>query len=368
MYAIHRQAGEWALMFHGNAFVQFLKEVAPFHRGSQQAGSINWAMAMGTRPAAGGRAGFRAMFSAEPWTIGGCGYPDLLATGELCNGDSIHDAQHPHDLFMELAATYDRPLSGTVRWQIYGGPVGEPALGPPGFPHRASALPNPLAPIAHHWLDATPITFGVVTTGVYSRRWKAEASAFNGREPDENRTDLDLAPLDSFSGRLWFLPTERVALQLSAGHLEEAEKDHLRAPRVDVRRVTASAAYHRPFAQGHYWATTLAWGANREEGETTHAALLESTLSLADRDTIFWRAEIGRKPAHDLHIHESNEIFTVGKLQAGYTRYFAARSGVQPGVGGTVSAAIVPDALQPRYGGFGKGFGVFVTLRPAAHR
>ena len=48
--------------------------------------------------------------------------------------------------------------------------MGEPALGPPAFPHRVSALPNPLSPIAHHCLDAAHITFGVVTVGVVRRK------------------------------------------------------------------------------------------------------------------------------------------------------------------------------------------------------
>ena len=106
----------------------------------------------------------------------------------MCEGDTIHDRQHPHDLFMELAADYDRPLRGSLRWQVYAGLAGEPALGPISFPHRASAIANPVAPIAHHWLDATHITFGLVTAGVYDRRWKGELSLFNGREPDEERT------------------------------------------------------------------------------------------------------------------------------------------------------------------------------------
>ena len=45
---------------------------------------------------------------------------------------------------------------------------------------------------------------------------------FNGREPDDHRADLDLAPLDSVSGRVWYLPTPQLALQISAAHLEEA--------------------------------------------------------------------------------------------------------------------------------------------------
>jgi hypothetical protein len=215
MYAIHRERGPWQLMAHENAFVQFLRESG--RRGDHQFGSINWFMGMAQRNAAGGRVILRGMISAEPWTIRECGYPDLLASGERCEGGKIHDRQHPHDFMMEIAATYDRPLSSGVRWQVYGGPVGEPALGPVAFPHRVSAFPNPLAPIAHHWLDSTHITFGVVTGGIYSTRWKAEASVFNGREPDEQRADFDFAALDSVSGRVWYLPTSNLAFQVSAG-------------------------------------------------------------------------------------------------------------------------------------------------------
>ena len=172
---------------------------------------------------------------------------------------TIHDRQHPHDLFMELAAEYDRPLRASLRWQVYAGLSGEPALGPVGFPYRLSAMPNP-APITHHWLDSTHITFGLVTTGVYEQRWKAEISVFNSREPDSNRSDLDLAPLDSFSGRLSLLPSRRLAFQVSAAHLHEAQAQFPPRPRTDVDRVTASATYHRELAKNGLWATTLAYG------------------------------------------------------------------------------------------------------------
>jgi hypothetical protein len=308
------------------------------------------------------------MVSLEPLTIRGCGYPDLLATGELCDGDNIHDRQHPHDLFMEMAAQFDRPLTRSVRWQVYGALAGEPALGPPAFPHRVSAMPNPIAPITHHWLDATHISFGVVTTGVYGARWKAETSVFNGREPDEARYGIDLGRLDSVSGRVSFLPTAALALQVSAGRLESAELESPSAPAVDVVRVTSSATYHRAFGGRHMWATTVAWGANREDGDTTHGVLLESAVSLSNRDVWFGRLEVNGKPAHDLHIHESTGVFTVGKAQSGYTRYMATRYGLQPGVGGFVSAALVPESLQPRYGGVGVGVGLFLTLRSSQHQ
>jgi hypothetical protein len=367
MYGLHRQARGWEVMFHGNAFIQFLHEAAPAHRGDSQAGSINWAMAMARRPLGPGRFGLRTMVSLEPWTIAGCGYPNLLATGERCDGDNIHDKQHPHDLFMEVAAEFDRPLTETVRWQIYGGLAGEPALGPPGFPHRASAMPNPVSPVAHHWLDATHITFGVVTTGVYTSRWKAEASVFNGREPDDQRYDLDLAALDSFAGRFWFMPTGSLALQVSAGRMNEAEPPHGGTPPIDVGRVTASATYHRGFGGGGLWAATLGWGVNHEAGEATHGITAESSLAFAAGDTWFGRLELNGKPAHALHIHESTEVFTVGKAQGGYTRYLPARRGLQPGFGAVVSAAFVPEPLEPRYGGIGFGVGLFLTVRPAVH-
>jgi len=364
MYAIHRQAGKWTLMGHGNVFLQYLQEGGD--RGTEQFGSINWFMGMADRTIGTGHLGFRGMFSLEPWTIRGCGYPDLLASGELCQGQAIHDRQHPHDLFMELAATYDHPLAGDVRVQVYGGPVGEPALGPTAFPHRISAMPSPLAPITHHWFDATHITYGVVTGGVYGKRWKAETSVFNGREPDENRTNFDFAPLDSWSGRMWFLPTARWALQVSAGHLTEAEAGHDGSPRIDVDRFTASMTYHRALRPGSIWASTIGWGRNQEPGnEATNALLAETNLTLDERDTWFGRFELSQKSGHDLSI-ENDDVFIVAKLQAGYTRYFSSWNSLKPGVGAGLSAGIVPESLKSSYASrVNVGVGVFVTLRPA---
>jgi hypothetical protein len=334
-------------------------------------------MVMARRPLGSGRLGLRAMMSAEPWSVPGCGYLNLLATGEMCEGDTIHDRQHPHDLFMELAADYDRPLRGSVRWQLYAGLAGEPALGPAAFPHRGSALLNPLAPISHHWLDSTHITFGLMTLGVYGQRWKAEASLFNGREPDEARGDLDLAPLDSVSGRVTFLPDKHLALQVSVGHLHEAEAEFPPEPRTDVDRVTASATYHRLLDGDGFWATTLAFGLNSGPEViptgvlhlTTQAVLLESSATLRGRHTVFGRAEVVEKPAHDLHAHEyATEVFTVAKMQGGYVREFKPWKGLVPGLGGAVSASVVPPQLASRYNGrVAPGFDIFLTLRPRRH-
>ena len=376
MHAGHARAGSWELMWHGNAFLQFINESAPEHRGAHQTGSINWVMGMARRRAGAGRVGIRTMLSVEPWTIGGCGYPDLLATGETCDGDTIHDRQHPHDLFMELALEYERPFGRGLQWFAYGGPAGEPALGPVAFPHRVSAMSNPIAPIGHHWLDATHITFGVVTTGIRGWRsggplgppgWNVEASAFNGREPDENRTDIDLGALDSYAARFSLAPTPTTVLQVSAGRLNDAEREAGLPPH-DVTRVTASASYHRAISSSRLWASTIAWGMNHEPIDTTHALLLESAISLEDRHVGFLRVEIVGKPAHDLHVHESTEVFTVGKIQLGYTHYLRPVRGAQIGMGGSVAGSLVPSALAPRYGGrVAPGVAVFLTLRPAAH-
>jgi hypothetical protein len=368
MYAFHRDVGSWQVMLHGNAFLQYLADAGD--RGRDQAGSINWLMVMARHEVGAGRVGLRGMFSAEPWTIRGCGYPDLFASGERCGGQTNHDLQHPHDLFMELAAEYVQPISETMNWQVYGAAAGEPALGPVPFPHRASALPNPVAPISHHWLDSTHVSFGVVTSGVYTARWKAEGSVFNGREPDEYRKTIDFGALDSFSGRLSFAPSDGWMLQVSAGHLREAEAgDTAESARTDVNRVTASAMYHRALGAAGLWATTVAWGRNSEEHHATHAMLVETSLAANAHDTWYGRFEVNGKSPHDLVVDAADQVFTLSKIQGGYTRYLGDWYAVTPGLGLSGSAAIAPSSLKRVYGGrVNYGFAIYLTLRAAGHR
>lgn len=369
MYAIHRQHGTWELMVHGNVFGQYLFDSGP--RGAGQLGSINWVMGMAQRPISGGRLGFRAMLSAEPGTVRGCGYPDLLATGETCKGRPIVDRQHQHDLFMEIAARYERSINDRIAFQVYGGPAGEPALGPVAYPHRTSAMPNPLAPISHHWMDATHITFGVLTGAVYGRKWKAEASVFNGREPDEARYGWDLGAMNSISARFWLSPTPNLSLQVSSGQLKEAEPAEDARGRVDVTRVTASATYHRLLrSEASIWASTLVWGRNSEQDESSNFVLAETNVTLDDRTTWFGRIDVGGKSAHDLDVHAPGGIFTIAKLQGGYVRYFGAASKpLKIGLGTSVLAGFVPQALKSEYGArMNLGVGMFVTVRPSAMR
>lgn len=362
MQSLMHHRGAWMLMLHGNAFVQFMN--AGSLRGDTQFGSVNWIMGMAQRPAAGGQVQLRSMFSIEPITVGRCGYPNLLQTGELCRGTPLHDRQHPHDVFMELGVDYRRGISDAVALELYGGPVGEPAIGPTAFPHRLSAMPNPVAPLSHHWLDASHISFGVVTAGVYGKRWKTEASVFNGREPDDERYDFDLGALDSYSGRVWLMPTPGWAIQVSAAHLNEAESPAA-GVRANVDRVTASATYHRLVNSG-VWATTAAWGRNSEDDHASSAFLIETAADVTTMDSVFARADITGKTAKDLVLPlEAHDAFTVGKLQIGYTRWLARGGGLKAGIGGSVGVSIVPGTLAPFYGGrVGRDFSVFLTVRP----
>jgi hypothetical protein len=362
MLGVMTRKGPWMLMLHGNAFVQFIKTGSD--RGDDQFGSINWIMGMAQRALGGGQIQFRTMLSAEPLTVRRCGYPTLVQSGESCRGVVLHDRQHPHDVFMEVAADYRQALNESIGFELYGGPAGEPALGPTAFPHRLSAMPNPVAPISHHWLDSTHVSFGVVTGGVYGKTWKAEASAFNGREPDDDRNDINVARLDSYAGRLSFLPTPNMSLQVSVGHLKDAE---VRAdgPAEDVNRVTASLTYHR-LVNERLWATTVAWGRNREEQHATPAFAIETAADVSPNNVVYARAEVIDKTAAELVLpRPEDETYTIAKLQAGYTRWLWRGHGLQTGVGGSVGLSLLPSALEPFYGSRRAGeFSVFFTIRP----
>lgn len=381
MYGIHQPWYEWDVRVNGVVVADARYEPGDRHRtggfATRQIGSTNWGMLMARRNAAGGRFGVRSMFSAEPWTVSDCGSISFLAAGEVCEGDSIHDRQQPHDFVMELAIDYDRPLRGPWRWQVYAGAAGEPAIGVPGYPHRASALANPVGPISHHWLESTP-TFGVVTVGVHNQRWKAEGSVFNGREPDDSRIDLDFGGLDSVALRVSFLPTDRIAVQVSGARLRSAWTDFPFRDQDAATRLTASAIYHRPFGVAGIWATSAAVGTNHARERvalgvldaTSAAALVESSATFSERHTVFGRAEVGGMPAHHLHAHEfSLQVVTIGKLQVGYVRHIRALKGIQPGVGGTLSLSFLPPELAPRYSGSTTpSFGLFFSLHAARHR
>ena len=338
---MHARRDGWDLMVHGFATVIY------DHQGSERGGektfSENMLMGMASRDLGAGRFGLRAMLSAEPWTIGREGYPLLLQTGETANGVTpLVDRQHPHDLLMELAATWSVPVGPGDSLFVYAGLPGEPALGPATFMHRFSGMDNPEAPLSHHWLDSTHVTFGVATLGWVHRSVKLEGSVFTGREPDQNRTNFESPKMDSWSVRASWQPSPDWSLQVSHGSLHSPEQLE---PEVDVRRTTASVMYNRPLADGN-WQTTFAWGRNtRSPGDSSDAFLLESAATCR-RHTLFGRVE--RQQNDELLGLHSEEFgpFIVGKLSLGYIYDFVRQDSWRVGAGVLGSVAQIPASLN----------------------
>lgn len=369
----HVSVRGWDVMMHGFVFVQ--GDLQGSKRGDEQFGSLNWGMLMASRKLAGGTFQARTMLSLDPLTVTPRGYPLLLQTGESYDGKPLHDRQHPHDFWMELAALYQRELTSGLAWSLYVAPSGEPALGPVAFMHRPSAMDNPAAPLSHHWQDATHVSFGVVTAGLFSRRWQIEASAFNGTEPDEHRWNFDRIKIDSWSGRVTFNPTINWSLAAGAGHLDSPEPLHSNE---SMQRYTASVLYGRKIGGDGQSATSLVWGSNRHGSprEVTHSLLLENETIFGRHDTFFGRAEVVQKSAEDLVLEDElpgvisleagdEQRFNVGAVQVGYIREIARTRWATWGVGAAGTINFVPSSLEGVYGSRNPlGAFVFVRLRP----
>src|ERR1700674_4619559 len=196
--------GPWMLMFHANVFIADLQQSSL--RGGDKFFSTNWFMGMAQRQAGPGVFTVRAMLSLEPATVTDRRYPLLFQQGETAFGVPIADGQHPHDFVMELAALYDLKLGENTLLSLYFAPMGDPAMGPAGYPHRASATENPVGPLGHHQQDSTHIADDVVTIGLTHGIARIEASGFHGREPDEFRWNIDQGNIDSWSTRLTIQP------------------------------------------------------------------------------------------------------------------------------------------------------------------
>jgi hypothetical protein len=366
MHDAHRPLGAWMLMLHGSASVQYDWQGGA--RGSHELGVVNWVMASASRPLARGWLEVRGMLSAEPWTVGSHGYPLLAQSGETYQGAALHDRQHPHDLFMELAALYERPVARRLGVSVYLAPVGEPAVGPVAFPHRPSADDDPVAPLSHHWQDATHITFGVVTAGVFTHAVKLEASWFNGREPDENRIDFDYAGrnLDSFGARLSANPGPRWSLSAWYAYLRSPEQLF---PARSLHRLGAAALTTQPRGAGGTWSSALIWGANVVigTGRVASSVLVESTLELGSGNSCFGRAEYVRKSAEDLVISAAppGTEYDIGALALGYLRRLGSAAGLTVGVGLRGSVTFLPSTVSAMYGSrTPAGLVVYLLLRP----
>lgn len=362
MPSFSRMLGEWDLMLHGFVFAQYDKQSGK--RGDDQFGSLNWGMLMLGHDLLGGRFQARTMLSLDPATVSSRGYPLLLQSGELYKGDAIVDRQHPHDFIMELGVLYERALLGPVGVSLYAAPSGEPALGPVAFMHRPSAMDSPFAPLGHHWQDATHISFGVATAGLFGRRWKIEASAFNGREPDDRRWNFDKLTLDSYSARVTINPTSHWSATAGYGFL--ASPEALESER-SAHRITASLMHGAAIGERGQVATTFIWGANRESGEGsfTHSVLAESEAILDARNTILARAEHVEKHGEDLGVLRENRV-NMKAVSLGYIREMKESRGVTIGIGAEGTVNFVDARLRSAYGSRTPlGGMVFVRLRPS---
>lgn len=355
---LHRLSGRWMGMVHGLVNLIYDDQGGP--RGATQTFSNSWLMLLARRELSDGAFGVRLMLSADP-LMGRDGYPLLFQTGETANGVvPLVDRQHPHDLLMEAAVTYSHDTSPDSSLYVYAGLPGEPALGPPAFMHRLSAVDNPQAPLGHHWLDSTHVSWGVLTGGFIWRNLKLEASAFNGREPDQDHYNIETGPLDSWAVRLACNPGADWSLQASSGHLVTPEQLE---PGVNVQRTTASVSYNAPLALS--WQTTVAWGHNAPTaGQGSDAFLLESEVRLTPAHAVFARFE--RVGKDDLFLAGQplyGRLFVVNSLSAGYVHDFVQLGGVSLGVGALVSTYSYPSALNASYAYRPTSFMVFMHAR-----
>jgi hypothetical protein len=311
----------------------------------------------------------RTMLSLEPATITGRQYPLLFQQGETAYGLPIADGQHPHNFLMEAAALYDLKLGANTLLSLYAAPMGDPAIGPTAFPHRASALEDPVATLGHHQEDSTHISDDVVTVGLAYQIARIEASGFHGREPNEDRWAIHQGRIDSWSTRMTLQPGKNWSGQYSYGHITSPEA---LSPAENQQRMTASVMYNRPFHDGN-WASTVLWGRTRSlpGNAIFDSYLCESTLRFRASNYAWTRIE---------NAERSNELILGevplppgfheqpwGRVQAytlGYDHDLYLVPHLASAIGAQVTTYGVADRLKLIYGEHPVGVAVFVRLRP----
>jgi len=353
MEMIHLQESSWMLMLHGAAFVTDIQQTGP--RGDDKFVSTSWFMASAIHSAGGGEFAIRAMLSLDPATVTNRSYPLLFQTGETAYGRPLVDAQHPHDFIMELAVEYAHAIGEKTLVDFYAAPVGDPALGPVAFPHRASASELPQATLGHHLQDSTHVANEVIAAGIERGIFRLEASGFHGAEPNENRWNIDHGGIDSWSGRLWISPTANLNGQVSAGRLAKPEA----AEAGDVVRTTASVAYNQPLSAGN-WTTSFIWGRNHSTHtlRNLNSYLVESVLHFSRKNYLTGRLEQVEKD--ELIVPG---LYRIGAYTLGYTRDIASFRYLTTALGANLTAYTFPATLQPTYGRHPAGFEFFLRFR-----
>lgn len=358
--------GSWNLMLMGQAFVADTQQSSP--RGADKLYSTNWFMVSAEHSLFGGTVMLETMLSLEPATVTGERYPELFQTGETAYGVPIVDGQHPHNFVMGLGVHYAHRVGAAAMLHFYYAPVGDPALGPVAYPHRASAQEIPDAPLSHHWQDSTHISDNVATAALRYKIVSLEASGFYGTEPPENRWTLTWGPMNSYSGRFSVFPAKNWSTQVSAGRITRPERDQPG----DVVRSTASLSYTRPRSAGA-WASSLIWGRNHETltGRNLNSYLLESVYPVTRKNFLTGRIEWVDKdelfqdqPALEASLDRTaGSTFRVQAYTGGYTRDIAQIRDAETGLGFNLSAYVIPAAIQTYYGAHPWGVNVFLRVR-----
>jgi hypothetical protein len=355
----------WMFMSDGVLFATFNHQGGP--SGGTELKSTDWWMAMATRPAGPGTLTLTGMLSLDALTATSHGYREIFQAGEAYHGAPLVDWQHPHDFLMQASIAWRVPIDYQTGVTIAAAPVGEPALGPIAFMHRASAAENPAAPLSHHTLDSTHIAMGVITAAVDHGPWTVESSLFNGREPDENRWDLmDPGPLDSWSVRLWYQPSPAWQFQVSNGYLRQPEP----LEPGDIRRTTASAAWFGRRPDG-FTAVTLAYGRN-DKDQGPYTAFLAEATDHRGRTSLYTRFEsvdtetalLQGGLAIDAGLAEPPSRVTA--LTLGAVRDVSNWRGFEIGLGADLTLYAVPDALRASHGDHPASVHVFMRVRPPA--
>jgi hypothetical protein len=352
----------WQLIQDGVVYGLFNHQGGP--RGGDELVAPNWWMGMLMREQGRHQFSLNAMLSLDAATVGKSGYREIFQVGEALEGKPLIDRQHPHDLFMQIAASWRMTLGDNTSLVLAGGPAGEPTLGPVAFMHRTSAAGLILAPLGHHTFDSTHISFGVVTAALERGRWTFEGSIFNGREPDEHRWDFDFGAMDSVAGRVWFRPTDDWEAQVSTGLLREPEE----LVPGNARRTTASLSWFRR-QNGGFKAATVGYGVNTAHGERRHGVFGELTMERG-ATSIFGRLEIqhvetrvlltGEIPDED---HTGDEPSAVTAFSAGAARRMFTARGFEGALGAQVTFYGVPDPLRLTHGQRPVSFLAFFRLR-----
>ncbi len=367
--------GAWSWTTDANVFVGYNYQnrlYADFSAFESQ----NWFMGSGERTVGSGRLTIQAMLSLEPFTIGKLVYgggehinaggsPQLFQTGESYQGAPIINFQHPHDLIMNLGATYRLERPG-VAYVFGADAVGSPTLGPTPYMHRNSARDNPEAPLSHHYLDSTHVTPGVLRAGVETKGFTFETSVFRGEEPNENRLNIDRPRLDSWAGRVQWRNGPWSA-QFSGGRLHEPEWFEP----YNMTRLTASVGFDGSVG-GRALATTIAWGENREFTPFRGVAdsyLLESDFRATEATTLYGRAEKVRKEVLGLGYHPKGfghpHIFSdITAVTIGAVRDLPIIQRGRFGIGGDITVYGMSPDMEMFYAG-SRSFHVFLRWRPS---